>query len=343
MSRFDSVSVRSTLYRNLYKQKGYGVAYRSLDVFPGRLFLECLCPPICRRLFDILLNCIQRVYQYLILHFEVKRYDGIVIMKYFSYETVALIRKNTKARLLYDFDDPIWTELFQPLLRNYPEILSCVDCVSVDNRYLCDIARKYHPRTFIFPPPAQFENLPEKDDQDTDIVTIGWIGSVGTSYLLYSLHSVLEEIGQHYPNAKLLVLGFPFPVLPFFEHIKWEVIPAYDQTAMNLARRKIDIGLFPLLPGENALGRGVCKAIMYMGASIPVAATKYGLVSELIQDGINGFLCENDLDWKDKLSALITDRTLRKKMGEAGFSSVEKYSLENNFQILEDNFLSQLS
>lgn len=343
MNKMESVAVRSTLYRDIYRKRGYQVTYCPWDTLPFFLLLESFCPPVCKSNLQKITRFFLKIYQYLILHFVVKRYDGIIIMKYFSYDTVKLIRKNTKAKLLYDFDDALWLKIHRPLLAEYDKIIACVDYVSVDNDFLYRVAKKYNDNVFLFPPPAQFEALPEKYDKaDDETIIIGWIGSGATSYYLYSLHSVLEKLGEKYPKIKLLILGFSFNILPFFEKINWELIPEYNVEIMNKARRQIDIGLFPLIPCENSLGRGYLKAVLYMGASIPVVATDYGVLPDLIQDGVNGFLCHNESDWFNKLSLLIEDVVLRKKIGNAGFETVKVYSLENCFQQLEDHFLSKL-
>ena len=340
--KMDSVAVRSTLYGEYYRTHGYKVDYVYWDASPWDLFLMKWGPPIFQKLLSRVSQLFQRIRQYWFLHWKVRFYDGIVIMKYFHYDTVRIIRKHTRAKLLYDFDDPIWLEMFGTQLEKYQQTLSCVDCVSVDNEYLYNHAKPFCREIFIFPPPAQFERLPEKKKETDSEITLGWIGSGASSYYLYSLYPVLEELGRRYHNIRLLVLGFPFPVLPFFENIRWEVIPAYDEKIMNLARRRIDIGLFPLFPCINSLGRGLCKPVIYMGAEIPVAATDYGLVSTIIRDEENGVLCNGQQEWVEKLSRLIEDRAWREKLGKAGFETVKQFSLENNFQLLEKHFLSRL-
>ena len=261
-------------------------------------------------------------------------------MKYFTAETVQKIYKHTNAKILYDFDDAIWMDKYN--VENCIETLKIVDCVSVDNQYLLDYAKQYNPNVFVFPPPAQFEFLPPRKNCKKEKVVIGWIGSPGTSYYLYALHGVLEELGKRYRNIKLLVMGYPLSVLHFFENIEYELIMSYDEKLMHKARLDIDIGLFPLLPCIDSIGRGLCKPTMYMGASIPVVATDFGLVSNFIKDGENGFLCHNDQEWIDKLSLLIESSELRQKIGDNGFKTVEQFSIKNNFQLLEKNFLCKL-
>ena len=337
----DSVTVRSGLYRDIYKKRGYKVVYRSWDKLGWFNVIEKICPPFLMYFANKFFSLVLRIYRFWIIYFDVKHYDGIVIMKYFPASTVKKIRSHAKGKILYDFDDAIWMDKYN--VSNCSETLQTVDCISVDNRYLADYARVYNPNVFVFPPPAQFESLGDKEkNYEHEEITIGWIGSPGTSFYLYILHDVLEKLGKRYKNIKLLILGYPFTVLHFFENIKYEVIGSYDAKIMNEARCKIDIGLFPLIPCVDSMGRGLCKPVMYMGAAIPVVATNYGLVDGLIKDGENGFLCNNEQEWFDKISLLIESAALRKEIGQKGFKTVEEFSLEKNFDLLENNFLSHL-
>ena len=93
---------------------------------------------------------------------------------------------------------------------------------------------------------------------------------------------------------------------------------------------------------NNNWEKGKCglKGLQYMSLNIPTIMSDVGVNSEIIDDGINGFLASSDDEWFHKLSILIDDETLRKKIGNHGRVRVkEKYSLNAN----KDNYLSFLN
>jgi glycosyltransferase involved in cell wall biosynthesis len=67
-----------------------------------------------------------------------------------------------------------------------------------------------------------------------------------------------------------------------------------------------------------------------MASKIPVVATNVGGVSEIIQDGVNGILCEpNAESLANGIIRLLSDKTLREKIGEeARKLMVEKFDWE---------------
>ena len=53
----------------------------------------------------------------------------------------------------------------------------------------------------------------------------------------------------------------------------------------------------------------------------------------MIDDGVNGFLCEpdNEADWATKIETLLRDRELRNKMGaEAKRTYQQKFTIEEH-------------
>ena len=51
--------------------------------------------------------------------------------------------------------------------------------------------------------------------------------------------------------------------------------------------------------------------------------------TEIIQDGVNGFLAKDEKEWIEKLSLLIKNSELRQRLGRAGRKTVEeRYSVK---------------
>ncbi len=68
-----------------------------------------------------------------------------------------------------------------------------------------------------------------------------------------------------------------------------------------------------------------------MGIGIPCVSSNVGVNAEIIVDGVNGFLAGTESEWIEKLSLLIEDKTLRRRLGAAGRRTVEKdFSLKEN-------------
>ena len=64
-----------------------------------------------------------------------------------------------------------------------------------------------------------------------------------------------------------------------------------------------------------------------MAVGIPVVARRMAAASELVEDGVNGFLVEAEHEWHDRLEMLIRDADLRAEMGRAArATAVEKFS-----------------
>ena len=55
-----------------------------------------------------------------------------------------------------------------------------------------------------------------------------------------------------------------------------------------------------------------------------------GVNSEIIQDGVNGYLATEVDEWVDKISRLVESEQLRKELGQKARQTVlEKYSIES--------------
>ena len=79
-----------------------------------------------------------------------------------------------------------------------------------------------------------------------------------------------------------------------------------------------------------------------MQYSLPIASTDVGAIPDMVQDGVNGFVCgQQDVpSLVTALEQLITDPALRKQMGEAGYARYkELYTLE----AFEKCFVAQLA
>jgi glycosyltransferase involved in cell wall biosynthesis len=149
-------------------------------------------------------------------------------------------------------------------------------------------------------------------------LTVGWIGSPATQSFLEPLIPVFERTLDPLTD-RLVTIGanFPQPCLPNHEAKKWtEASEAQDIACF-------DVGIMPV--PDRPFERGKCgfKLIQYMAAGLPVVASAVGVNTELVEDGVNGFLATTDAQWQQALTTLRRDPQLRARMGAAGRARVE--------------------
>lgn len=85
--------------------------------------------------------------------------------------------------------------------------------------------------------------------------------------------------------------------------------------------QKSDVLVFPTFYNNECFPVVLLEAMQH---KLPVITTNEGGVEDIIEDGVNGFVCERQdaPSVADRLIRLITNESLRTSMGEAGY---EKY------------------
>lgn len=265
-----------------------------------------------------------------------------------------LLAKVFRKRIIYDFDDAIWltdkTEesWFEAKIRWRSKVrLICKWSykVSCGNTYLCDYARQFNSNVVLNPTTIDTEAVHNialhqrggaHFSSSDERVVIGWTGSHTTLKYLEMLNSVLQSIEKKYTNISFLVIADKVPQLSLtrMEFRKW----SKETEIADLA--KMNIGIMPLPDDEWTKGKCGFKALQYMAMGIPALVSPVAINKVIVEDGENGFWCNDDKDWITKLSQLIENKTLRNEMGEKGKIFVNQhYSIKANSK----NFLSLFS
>lgn len=237
-----------------------------------------------------------------------------------------------KIPILYDFDDAIFHRYVSPFnsylsYLKFPgktaTLCSIASHVIVGNRHLYDYAVRYNRNVSIVPTTIDTTKYSpiEKTPRDGPVV-IGWSGSESSTQYLPMLYPVLQALSRRYPVIFLAVGARQFTI----PGVKTEIKDWNPETEIaNLSR--MDIGIMPLPDEKWARGKCGLKLLQYMALGITAVASPVGVNSEIIQNGVNGFLASDRIEWEETLSRLIEDRGLRRRIGMAGRRTVEeKYS-----------------
>ena len=233
--------------------------------------------------------------------------------------------------VIYDFDDAIWHFDVSEANRSFgwlknpgktARLISMADIVFAGNRYLADYASHHNSNVVIIPTTIDTEEYIPASVAGRDVVCIGWSGSITTirhfEMAILFLREIKRKYGDRvvfkvigdggYVNDELGIRGIP-----------WSREAELDELS------GIDIGIMPLPDDEWAKGKCGLKGLQYMALGIATVMSPVGVNTEIIRDGENGMLAGDDDEWVDKLCRLIEDPELRRRCGEAGRRTVEKY------------------
>ncbi len=275
--------------------------------------------------------------------FRVKQYDVVFIQREILPQLfpvfekiISILNKN----IIFDFDDAIF--LVPPQRHNFiykfrctnniKEIIKMSKYVIAGNEYLKSYALEFNRQVSVIPTAIDTNKfcLKSKRFHRPDKITIGWIGTMHTLFYLENIKEVFKHLAASF-NICLSCVGVENFTIEGVEVINkpWSIVREIADL------QEFDIGVAPLL--DDRWGKGKCglKALQYMSCGIPVICSNAGVFKEIIQDGENGFLAENNQEWIDKLGRLIKDEDLRKRMSVIGRKTVEgKYSLTVNAPLL---------
>lgn len=249
------------------------------------------------------------------------------------------------ASLIYDFDDAIWIPNVSDANKRFEflkdssktgKIIELCDMVFAGNQYLADYASKFNNNVKIVPTTIDTDEYKKIDSNKDNKVVIGWSGSITTiqhfEYAIPFLRELKNKFGNH---IEFKVIG---DANYFNEELSIKGLAWNKQTEIE-DLSTFDIGIMPLPDDEWANGKCGLKGLQYMALEIPTIMSPVGVNTEIIQDGVNGFLASEINEWVEKLSLLIDSEQLRGEIGmKARKTVVDNYSVEANKHLYLDYF-----
>jgi glycosyltransferase involved in cell wall biosynthesis len=251
--------------------------------------------------------------------------------------------RKSNAKLVLDFDDTIWLKNTSRANKRWDwmknasktdKLIGLVDLVIVGNDYLAEHARAINPNTVIIPSTIDTDRYDVRSERTRQQVCIGWSGSVSTIPHFERILPVFRELKKRYGETiRFKVIGQE-PV--HYEGLEIETsIWSPEQEAAQL--HELDIGIMPLPDDKWSRGKCGMKGLQYMGVGIPAVLSPVGVNTDIIEDGINGFLADSEEDWIEKLGILIENADLRRRMGTAARITVEERFSVNAWK---DNYVN---
>ncbi len=271
--------------------------------------------------------------------FRANQFDYIFIFRDAFFFGIFFERlfKRSKAKLIFDFDDSIWIRddnlnpsFFQRLKNPVKtgKIISYCDLTIAGNKYLATYAANHTQNIQIIPTTIDLMGYSRMKVARNNKICIGWSGSFSTIKHFETVLNPLKKLKEKYKEQiyfKIIGDGAYRNDELNIQGLSWKI----ETEIPDLC--EMDIGIMPLPDDEWSRGKCGLKSLQYMALEIPTIISPVGVNSDIVEDGTNGFLASSPREWVEKLSILIENESLRKKMGKLGRKTVEEsYSVEVN-------------
>jgi len=270
-------------------------------------------------------------------------YDVLINQKCLMKKSLARKVITASRRIIFDMDDAIWTRpgrnhswftawRVKSRLRQW---LSAANVVTVANDYLGDYARQHSQHVKVIHMALDIEQWQPAEQNNNQVVTIGWAGSPATLKNLEHIGKALCECVVDNPKLRLAVYSGKRPELA----CDFDYTPFAPGTEAAFVRQ-LDIGLLPL-PSDDAFTRGKSpiKALQYMASGVPVVGQVRGATAEILNE-TNSLQVESEADWKRAIKHLFSDAQKRQQLGKAGRDFVVQ---EHNMQHTVEQIVAAMS
>jgi glycosyltransferase involved in cell wall biosynthesis len=248
---------------------------------------------------------------------------------------IDLLRRSSR-RTLVDFDDAVWApipgQVSQPwherLRRRLIHAVRSADGVLVGSHQLAHWCADVAPSVPVtwMPTCVDLDDYTDAKRSWDGPPVVGWIGSSANLRDLEIVGTVLRDLIAEGRASLTVVCDRPSQIdgLPS-RFVRWSLErESYDLLGL-------DIGIMPLEDSERSRGRCGFKAIQYMASGLPVVSSAVPGPSEVVTDGVTGCIAADENAWRRHLEGLVSDASLRQRLGVAGRADAEaRFTLQAN-------------
>lgn len=244
-----------------------------------------------------------------------------------------------RRKMIFDIDDPLYLHSFTKT-KVFTQMAHAVIACTHGEAEWVKTYNKNVTCIHIALSMSDYEKFTKSYETESSPVTIGWIGT-GPEHVrnLELLVPVLQRLAaKNIPAFKFVLIGALANrnVYALFESIPGlnvEFIDTLEWTNPESAPREIqkfDIGVLPhRSEGEWNKAKTSFKILEYMACGVATIVSSFGEMPYIIEDGVHGLVAASEDEWVEKLEFLISDRTLRARLGRAGQERVrDAYSFD---------------
>lgn len=205
------------------------------------------------------------------------------------------------------------------------DLIRWAQVVTCGNRSIAEYVESKGRRAVIIPTVVDTERFRPRESAgaggtgESGPPVLGWIGTHSTFPYLEMIFPALQRLARtHSFRLKVIGAGRDSIDLPGVEveSLAWRL----DREIEDF--QSFDIGLYPidarLYADQWAAGKSGFKAVQYMAVGVPYVVTPIAACKEIGEPGLTHLFAEGEDEWHSQLARLLSDRELRRSMGEAG-------------------------
>src|SRR5947209_2435291 len=232
--------------------------------------------------------------------------------------------------MVLDLDDATYVSYTSPTygrlasalkwFRKTDDLIRWARVVTCGNRYIADYVSSKNASAVIIPTVVDTDRFrPVERERENDPPILGWVGTHSTFPFLEMIFPALSDLARtHRFKLKVVGAGKHDVEIPGVEveSLDWKMERDIEDF------QSFDIGLYPIdlerYGAEWVIGKSGFKAIQYMSVGIPYVVTPVAACAEIGVAGVTHFCADTQGEWRESLARLISDREMRRRMGEAG-------------------------
>lgn len=256
---------------------------------------------------------------------EMNQFDQIILVKKFTRDYIAEIKKNKPKQIIYDIvDNPNCEKKYEYYLSS-SEFLSLVDGFILSSPLNEKQLRPFNKPSMLIEHPIINPSY-KKEYNDSESIVILAQGYYENLKNLEKIEPLLPQISREIGKKITLIYHSEvvYPDTEWTKYIKWTVDNCFS--LMNFADIAVTI---KDLHKTHQKTKPSTKVIAYMAAGLPVICFPSVADRLVIQHRVDGFFAYTLQDWKRWILALANNARLREQIGKAARRTVEqRYSIE---------------
>ena len=320
----ESASYRYRLkaYFNILEKNDYVVEVNTLfdkNFFQDKIFYDKL------NLFVVVKSYIKRIFDVIS---RKKPFVAIVHIEFLPFfpNLIELILNIRKVPFIVDIDDAVYYRFNNSKLKildhynqnKFKNMVYKSSAVFAGNNFHMNFFTKLSDNIKYFPTVINL-NIYNKFHKikKNKIFSVIWVGTPSTCHYLKEISKPLNDLVNNV-GMEIYVIGGKKELIG---NLKCKIIE-WNEHMYIRDISQFHVGIMPLQNSVWEEGKCGFKILQYMGLKIPVVASPFGVNKNIIKDGVNGLIANNNDEWYNKILLLSKNKNLYKKFSAEGYKTV---------------------